>query len=307
MKRLAVSVCGLGLLAVSVIAADDPLTEEDIVRMFIAGRPASEMIAEIDSREVAFTLDPEMLGELAAAGLPADVIEAMRRRQAELDAPRAPPEPEPAAVAPEAEVPAAEEAPTLRVRLEPRDPGAAADAEAEGPAPLVYPAVLVDPEMASAHGLGADRENWQVTDLAVFLACTTADHVPDQWRSRSALGRDFVLMPRHRLLALVSDSVRIEKKDRLETLRKLLGADLEQVHTEFRELALPDSLSAVVEPGVAHDLAFGIAAKVGGRYLVLTLEQQPGVVPPPAGVELSAAAWCRPKRGGVDLGIRFGD
>jgi len=296
---LALTLWGVWIAPASLGAEDDVLREEDVVRMFVAGRAAPEIIAEIESREVAFTLDPEMLGELAAAGLPAAVVDAMRRRQAELDALRAAPPVEPASQP--SDGPAAETRPPLRVRLEPREPGPGP----AGPEPLVYPAVLVDSEMAAAHGLGSDEASRKVTDLAVFLACTTPDHVPDQWRSKSELGRDFVLMPRHRLLALISDSVRIERKERLEALRRLLGADLERAHTEFRELELPERLSAEVDPGVAHDLAFGIAAKVGGRYLVLTLEERRGVVPGPDGAELSAAAWCAPRRGGVDLGVRF--
>jgi hypothetical protein len=305
MKARLVIACALIAVGLPIAGAEEvaePMRDEDVVVLFVQGTSTAEIIKQIKSREVDFDLAPDMVSELQAAGVPAEIIAAMRERQAEVDAAKAPPEPEPDPEA-AAEAPApAPVGPTLRVKLLPRKP----DADPPVVDPLVYPTVLVDAKTAEAHGLGNDPARWTVTDLAVFLGCTTSDHVPDQWRSKTPLGRDFVLMPRHRLLAIVSDSVRIEGKDRLEKLRKLLAIDFEKVHTEFRELTLPDELTAEVEPGVAHDLVFGIAAKIGERYLVVTMEELRDVVPDESGVTLEASAWCKPKRGGADLGVRIG-
>ena len=78
------------------LAADAPLTDEDIVRLFVQGQSKAELVKTIGSSDVDFDLSEEMLEELRIAGIPAVVLEAMRKRQAEME-----PEQEPTQSAPD--------------------------------------------------------------------------------------------------------------------------------------------------------------------------------------------------------------
>ena len=78
-------VAGLVSFVATIDADDDePLRDEDVVRMLVTGMPVNEIVERIGASRVEFDLSEEMLGELAAAGVPAEVIEAMKARQAEL-------------------------------------------------------------------------------------------------------------------------------------------------------------------------------------------------------------------------------
>ncbi len=283
----------LAAVAALALAADTagPLTVEDVVRMSVAGRPSEEILHEIRSREVDFDLGPEMLRELRIAGIPEPLIEAMLERRAA----RQESAPGPVAAAP------AGTAATLTVRLRPGSDGDEAPTD-----PLLLPAVLLDDTLAAEHGFGAPAAERGITDVALFLLCRTPDHVPDHWRGETPLGRDFVLAPRHRLLAFHAGAERVAAAEigKLQALAaRLRGAELPD---EFLRLPVPELLTSSVEPDLAHDLVLGIAALVEERWIVLTTAERDGIVVTPAGDEIAAAVWCRGSARGVDLGARFG-
>ena len=89
----------------------------------------------------------------------------------------------------------------------------------------------------------------QVKDLAVFLACTTSEHVPDLWRDKTPLGRDMSGTPRHEMLSFVAGETPEGKPP---------------------ALVLPDALRADVDEIEPHDLVFGVAARIGDRWYVLS-------------------------------------
>jgi hypothetical protein len=219
--------------------AEPPLREEAVVRRFVAGASSRELIAWIRSRPVDFDLSPEMLDELRLAGLPEDVVRAMVERQAELRPP------------PAAAEPAVEARVLLRVRLHdgPDDPSAV----------LRVPAAI-DAGTAERLQLAAGVERF--TDVALVLACRTAEHVPDQWRSASPLGRDFVSMPRHELLAFVAAGPPGAEPPAGPALR----------------FELPATLEAWITPGTAHDLLLGVALEAGGRFLLVAADTLEGVI-----------------------------
>ena len=205
-----------------------PMRNEHVVQMLVGGQSVAAVLAAIEKRPPDFDVSPEMIEELRLAGVPAEVIEAMRRRQAAV----APPEPAPAEPA------ATPSLVRLRVSLE--------------PGKLELGTALTDPQRRALEIV--DRTA-QVEDLAVFLGCTTATHVPDHWRSQSPLGRDFGGIPRHQMLAFQPGATRD-------------GASV--------VLTLPAALEAQVEPGT-HDLWIGVAARIGGTYRTLSTASRVGV------------------------------
>ena len=298
-----VLLCALLVLLSSAVRLASPaeqaevLGDEDVVRMFVAGRPLAEILEAIRTSAVEFDLSKEMTDELRAAGLPEELVQAMRERQAELERERAQAagEPPPVPQEPEADLP------QLRVRLQPPEPE-----DPEEPAGgLVYPAVLLDDNLAKEYGLGFNRDNWTVSELAVFFACRTADHVPDQWRSKSPLGRDFVRMPRHRMLAFHAGADRVSSTMKKLAYRQLAGSLPSGESLEFLQLELPAELSAEVEPDTAHDLLLGFAARIADRYVVLAVAQSDGVVVESGGRELQGTVWSRIGVRGLSVGAKF--
>ena len=168
------------VLALPVVSrAEAPMTDEDVVRMSVAGNSTEEILREIGRREPGFDLSPEMLEELKRAEIADRVIEAMRERlQATRDEP-------PAATA-------AGTPPRLRIRLNPE----------RKPNKSSYLRIRqdVDPQLAAEWELGNRPEERVFAGIALFVACVTPDHVPHQWRSKSPLGRDFISAGRHRML-----------------------------------------------------------------------------------------------------------
>jgi hypothetical protein len=239
------------LLVVLAGAAEEPLTEEAVVRMVVAGRPTAEIVEAIRGRPVRFDLTEEMRAELRGAGVPEAILQAMAARQAELR----PPEP----VVP----PPAEPAPAgVRVRLR-------AEGAPRGERVLLVAAAL-DPQLAAAWQLDPAARASPIEDVALYLACRSAMHVPDQWRDRSPLGRDFVAMPRHQMLAFHSGAARREGEPALLAL------------------AVPAALEAELEPDEAHDLSIGIAVRVAGRWHNLLDDEREAVRPVAKLVELEA-------------------
>lgn len=219
------------LLAALVVAASvavSPLTNEDVVRWVAAGKPQSEILQEVAARPAAYDLSDEMLSELRLVGVPEAVIAAMRARQAET----APPSPPPA------ERPARGK---VRLRV--------AFAETRK---LSVPKRASE-SLAEKLRLPSGEEARTVHDLAVFLACVTPEHVPDQWRTKSPLGRDIEGMPRHEMLLFVPGDTPDQ------------GAP---------SVTVPARIEADVDDLEPHDLVLGVAARIGDRWRVLAIAKR---------------------------------
>jgi hypothetical protein len=215
------------LLAASVPVS--PLTNEDVVRWVAAGKPQAEILQEIAARPAAYDLSDDMLPELRLAGVPEAVIAAMRARQAETAPPSPPPTDRPA---------------RGKVRL------TVAFAEAKK---LSVPKRASEP-IAEKLKLPSGEEARTVHDLAVFLACVTPEHVPDQWRSKSPLGRDMEGMPRHEMLLFVPGDT---------------------PDGSAPSVTVPARIEADVDDVEPHDLVLGVAARIGDRWRVLAIEKRP--------------------------------
>lgn len=242
--------------------AETAMRTEDVVRMLVAGADASTIIKEIRARPVDFDLSEEIVAELRIAGVPDEVIQAMRERQAELH-PVAPPAGN--------EVPAAEAedgASRLVIAIE----GAPLDGDEAGePEALYFPALLPAP-VAQALEIGDGSKPLPIQALAIFLACRTAVHVPDHWRSASPLGRDFVSMPRHGMIAFLSGGDRVSAADLPDGVAKRLRRA--PGDAGYLRLTLPAELEAELDPSEVHDLSFGVAIEVEGRFLRVTSDDR---------------------------------
>lgn len=232
------------------------LTDEDVVRMFVSGVPEEEIILRIEAAEVDFDLSDEMVQELSLAGIPGSVLKAMRRRQAELR----PPAPDPAG---EVEEPVGSR---LRVVLNPES-----TTESGAKRPQLRLLDAIDPVTFEALQLRGDTDRF--TDIAIVLACLTADHVPDHWRSKSPLGRDFNSAPRHRVLVFVPGATH---------------SGSGKAKPGILSLEIPEALEADVEPDTAHDLLLGVAVRAGERYLLLGRDARRDVVVDERGLTLRA-------------------
>lgn len=242
------------------VCGEEPMTEEDVVRLFVAGRATAEIEAEIARREPDFDLSPEMLEELRRVPIPEELIAAMQRRRAAV-------EPEPVAD-PLDEASEPEPLPTLRLRF---------DLDGDGRGGQVSLATHVDPQFAAEWELGNAPEDRAFSDLALFVACTTPEHVPDQWRIKSPLGRDFETMRRHRMLVFLSGR-----------RGEAAGPTPKRI-----KLEVPAELDVALDEGEYHDVVFGLAAHIGGRYRVVTLDSWPDVIVDGNLVELPARAKGR--------------
>jgi hypothetical protein len=244
------AVAAVSLLAIPAGGGDEPVTNQRVVQLLLTGTPVDELLGLIGSSPVAFDLSDEMLREMKLAGVPDVVINTMKERQLEQDGP--PEEPE--------EEAGAEEAVTLNVVV-------ALNPDSDAPAVVLFPGVLPE-ELATQLDLGGSGKPVEITDVAVFLACRTATHVPAQWRSKTPLGRDFVSMPRHKILAF-HPGARVATDDDL-------GQELSDMRTAAGErgetpailaLELPTELQAAVGAGDEHALVLGLAIQAKGRFL----------------------------------------
>ena len=215
------------LLVALPCGAAEPLTDENVVRMVITGVAHDRITDRIRESVVAFDLSDEMVDEMKLAGVPDRIIQAMRERQLELNPP---PEPE-------TEESAHPALPALVVHLE------------FGNQPVLPKEI---PEaMAEQAGIPADEASRRITAAALFVACTSPTHVPDHWRGKTPLGRDFVSAPRHRML--VFQPAFEPAGDRSAPVT----------------LILPESIRLELESGEPHDLVFGLALEAGERYLAV--------------------------------------
>jgi len=253
-------------LAWSVQGQTDPLpalSEEEVVRLFVQGMVEDELIRKIETSPGEYDLSDEMLDELRIAGIPDAVLRAMIQRQAELH---------PAIEEPETSVESG--APRLVVRLNPDW-----KATEERPLPSLRTLDAMDPELAQR--LGLRSTDLPITDMAIALFCRTADHVPDHWRSKTPLGRDFVLVPRHRMLVFVSGAESSPAGKLRKTFNKLLmapGVRDSLADLNVLSLEIPERLGVELEPGVAHDLMLGIALNIGNRNYLTLVDERDGVI-----------------------------
>jgi hypothetical protein len=274
--------------------AEQPLTDEDVVRMVVMGTPAADIVDRIRDSEVAFDLSDEMVGELRAAGIPNEIIQAMKERQRELDAERAPSDAEPAEAA-------APEPPMLRIRL---NPGWKPDEDQ--PRPRIRLLDTIDP--ATYENLRLRGTAPQFTNVALVLLCRTQDHVPDHWRSKSPLGRDFVFTPRHKLLAFLPG---VERKE-LGKLQQL-ASELSVVPGQRGSLPvpgvltyeIPESIEVPLEPGVIHDLTLGLAVQAEDRYFLVAADDRDETTLPEEGLDVEAEVSGGQDKAIESLAARF--
>jgi hypothetical protein len=165
-------------------ATPAPLTNEDIVRLVTYGTAEKTILREIELRQVAFDLSPGVVEELARVGVRPSIIEAMRRRQAEMPRPK--------------------DAPPV---AQGQEPGPASAPEPMGSLTLTFQATAPGEDKQAEQVLaitslpkGAPRpegaEIGTVSDLALAILCTSGDHAPDHWDSHTPL-KD---APRHEVL-----------------------------------------------------------------------------------------------------------
>jgi len=251
------------LLCVGPVIAEDAkvLTEQDVVLLHVRGMPADELIRKISESEVEFDISEEMLEEMRIAGIPEEVLAAMKRRQASV-APAPPPG---------TAVLVHEGGAKLVVKLNPdREPG-------EKPA-TVTALNLVDPRLAEALGIRSGEPT--ITDLAIGLYCRTPDHVPDHWRSKSPIGRDFNIA-RHVMLEFITGASSEPAAKWRDSLSKMVKAQVwreSMAELQLLKLEIPDELVVELEPGVGHDLSLALAMTIGGRSYVALFDQIDGVV-----------------------------
>jgi hypothetical protein len=264
--------------------AEPPLTQEEVVRRFAAGASEDELLRMIRTREAAFDLSEEMLHELRNAGLPESVLLAMRRRQDEAIRRRAE----------EADRLPADGAP-LRVLL------------GSGPSSSKQRTIRiydeVHPDLALVWKLGNAPEERRFTDIAVFLACRTPEHVPDGWREKTPLEWSAEPMLRHQMLAfapgaqtdpdvfLARFGFRPSLGPRTAEGDGLLATT--PVEPRGRRVGtltyeLPQALEVELTPGVAHDLSIGVALRVGDTYYPWAVSALDGVVLEESGLDLEA-------------------
>lgn len=218
-----------------------PLTEEAIVRRHVAGATAAQLVELIRSNPPAFDLSEEMLEELRQAGLPEVVIRAMVDRQAE--AQRAI-----ASTTTTTELPGAEST-TARLTV-------------TIAASKVRIPTAVPPDFARSHGIETPKP--VATGAALVLVCRVPEHVPDRWRSRTPLGKDFVNAARHELLAFVALSSPDEAAADQRTPSKM-------------QLIVPAKIEAELARGIAHDISLFVALEIEERWLVVAEARKDGV------------------------------
>ncbi len=215
-----------------------PLTNEDVVRMVSSGRPEAEILRIIAASTVDFELDREMTEELRRAGVTEKILAAMRERQAEAGVRH--PETSPASSAPAARG-------SLGITFLPADDSGKNEA-------ALFQVVRKIPRWAMER-MGME-EKAEVEDLALFVACTTPDHVPDHWQDRTAV-KDFA---RHEMLLFHRGS-RPDKAKGFDVLT----------------LDIPPGLSVDIPAGT-HRLAVGVAMKVGADWHPILSDTRTGVV-----------------------------
>lgn len=263
----AASVC---TSATAQAASNDTMTLEDVVQLFVQGTSADELIRRIETSQVDFDLQEDMLDELRLAGLPEKLIEAMQRRQLELHPP-----PQPAD-----DVDGdTETTPTnaLTVRLDLHGATKIRDGEDDRGLRL-FDVVPQD----TLKILGVRDPAARISDIAIYVACLSATHVPDHWRGQSPLGRDFNSVTRHKMLAFHGGAVAQNPGEAKQSVlaRMLGGAAVPDVDGwSVLNLAVPEQLTAPLDAAEGHDLSVGVAIRLDGRYYRIVSDEIEGFVP----------------------------
>ncbi len=263
---------GIGLVVALLVVglpAAEPMTDEDVVRLVVQGSSVDRILRTIADREPAFDLSEEMLEELRIAGVPSQVLEAMIARQTEM---------RPLAIDPE-------------LVVEPGPTGAVARIHVTIPEkkPVIHMSREISETTAARWQLPKTFKDPRAGNLAFFVACVRPKHVPDHWRSKSPLGRDFSATLRHRLLEFIST-------EGLDGREKL-------------SLELPESIDVELEANEGHDLLVGLALQFEDRYYTLIADRWSDLEfaerPRELGVRLGKKLSACPKTPGTLWGIRW--
>ena len=258
------------VLSAGPILADESetMTLEDVVRLFVQGTSPEELIRQIENSRVDFDLAEEMLEELRLAGLSEDVIEAMERRQHELH----PPEVPETAVVDEA----VEEMAGLTVRLTLKGGMNLRAGDEDRGLRLID---LVPPETLAQLGVRDDQA--RITNVAVYVACHASTHVPDHWRGKTPLGRDFTSVTRNKLLAFHSEATEeTPGATKKAMIAALLGpASPDAAKPIVLNLLVPVEIAIELDPTDEHDISVGVAVQIDDRYYRVVSDQTRGFVP----------------------------
>jgi len=244
-------------------AAEEILDNEGVVRKVAAGRTEAEIVKAIeDAPRVQFDLDPEIIRELAAAGVTPKIIAAMRARQG------------PAAPAP-APAPAPLVQGKLRLRFK-------SNAEKKGEG-VTYEVIRKTPKWA-ANEMGMTQRP-EVEDLAFFLLCTRGDHVPDHWQDATEL-KDFT---RHEKL-LFRPGSRPGKSHGFETVvlqlpdsmdlaidagsHRLVAGVAVKAGPDWHVVGSAELKSVEVSPQATTTLLVTLGGKVTGSHMTAFKEEQ---------------------------------
>ena len=228
-RERAISLLVMALCASAAVFGRDSaevLDNEAVVQMLVRGLSERDILKAIeDAPRVSFDLEPDVVRELESVGISQKVLGAMRRRQAEAG-----------------EILQTKAADTPKGRLLIR---ISSSREKKAGEPVVYQVIRKSPKWA-ADQMGMLQQP-EVEDLAFFLLCTRADHVPDHWQDATEL-KDFT---RHEKLLFRS------------------GSHPGKSHGfEVMALDLPDSLSLEISEG-DHRVVAGVAAKTGADWHVV--------------------------------------
>jgi hypothetical protein len=237
------------LLPSAPAGAEETLSLEDVVRLFVQGVSTEDLIGRIETSQVDFDLNEEMLDELRQAELAEEVIEAMVQRQRQLHPPVTPEiELAPEDVAPQAGL-------TVRLTLQGGTSLRKGDLDRG-----MRVADLVPPDTLKQ--LGVRDPEARITNVALYVACHSSTHVPDHWRGQTPLGRDFHSVTRHKMLAFHSEAIPDNADERT-----------------VLNLEIPEKIAVELDPTEEHDLSAGVAVQIDGRYYRVVSDESEGFVP----------------------------
>jgi len=256
------------LLPSTPAGADEAMTLEDVVRLFVQGSSTEDLIARIETSQVDFDLTEEMLDELRLAGLAEEVIEVMGQRQRQLH-PTATPEIELAQeeVAPPAGL-------TVRLTLQGGKSLRKGDLDRG-----LRVADLVPPDTLKQ--LGVRDPEARITNVAFYVACHSSTHVPDHWRGHTPLGRDFHSVTRHKMLAFHSEAMPDNGGEAAPETSPPSedGATPKADQRTVLKLEIPEKIAVELDPTEEHDLSAGVAVQIDGRYYRVVSDEAEDFVP----------------------------
>jgi hypothetical protein len=268
------------LLSTATVHGDStgpPLTESDIVRLFAEGMPAQELVRLIRTRETLFDLSEEMQHEMNEAGLPGSVLEAMIRQQRLMHHRRS--------VLEQPDIDA-ETSPEVQARIRIQlNPDRLKPAQRRV---RIYD--QADPTQKRAWATGERR----FIDLALFVACTRAEHVPDQWRYKTPLGSRIQAMPRHKMLSFADASGWVvaglfagrRSRNKTDSSQDAALDASQRDRLGYLELTLPTALDVDVDATEGHDLVLGLAVRDENGYVQAALGELSPTVDLHDGLEL---------------------